>query len=126
MAPTTAAAAAATAAATATAAAAAAVLAEAPSVPAPDGIKGEEMAPEALAPAGRWNLTDGASDLAERGIEAVGAGSYLPSSVPMPDGVGRQGRKRSRQARAVEEEAEVGVFLSAPGLPHSLFCVHRI
>ena len=82
---------------------------------APDD-KGEETAPGAFAAAGRWSLTDGMSDLAERGIEAVGAGSYLPSSVPGPDGGGRRGRKRSRQARGVQEEAEVGVCSGTPSL----------
>lgn len=80
-------------------------------MPAPSGNI-EETPPGDVTRAGRWSLTDGASDLAERGIEAVGAGSYLPSSLlPRPDEEGRRGRKRSRQARAVEEEPEVGWFL---------------
>lgn len=71
---------------------------------------GEGTVPQALALPNRWDLNDGAADLAERGIELVGAGLCVPLSSSMRDGGGRRGHKRRRQTTANDkEEAEVSL-----------------
>ena len=58
----------------------------------------------------RWILNDGSSDLAERGLQIVGAGLYMPtaSTVSAANVTGSEsGSKRSRQTWTGEQEAEV-------------------
>lgn len=71
----------------------------------------------------RWDMNDGAADLAEHGIEMVGAGLYLPSPSPgmVEDGGRRRGggggdRERNQDMWAEEHQEEVKEGL----LVHSL------
>lgn len=62
----------------------------------------------------RWDMNDGAAELAQHGIEMVGAGLYLPSPSPgmVDDGGRRRGggggdRERNRDMWAEEHQEEV-------------------